>query len=96
MAKRPAATPDRQTPAAFLDDVLPLAVPTAVEVHARAAILEVADPAQLLELAADPLLQPFLLCRLAPNVALVDPGGAPGLAEALKRRGHTPKISKAP
>lgn len=75
---------------------MPVAEPTTAEVHYHAAVLEVTDPAQLLELAADPLLQPFLLCRLAPGIALVDPGGVEGLAEALKRRGHTPKIVKSP
>jgi hypothetical protein len=54
----------------------------------------VSDPAQLLELAADTGLQPFLLCRLGPTVALVDPGQADHLADVLRRRGHTPKILK--
>jgi hypothetical protein len=55
-------------------------------------VLEVGDPAQLLELAADPMLRPYLLCRLAPQCALVDPGRATELAETLRRRGHTPKV----
>ncbi len=62
--------------------------------HVDAAVLEVGDPAQLLELAADQGLRPYLLCRLAPNVALVDPGRADDLAEMLLRRGHTPKVLK--
>ncbi|MBV8318612.1 MAG: hypothetical protein JOZ53_27045, partial [Planctomycetaceae bacterium] len=65
------------------------------EVHDHAAVLEVGDPAQLLELASDTALRPFLLCRLAPNAALVDPGRADDLAEMLRRRGHTPKILKS-
>jgi hypothetical protein len=79
----------------LLDELLPLAEPAAPEVHVHAAVLEVGDPAQLLELAADTALRPFLLCRLAPDVALVDPGRADELAEALRRRGYTPKILKS-
>jgi hypothetical protein len=75
-----------------LDELLPLAEPGQVELHLRAAVLEVSDPAQLLELAADSALRPFLLCRLAPMVALVDAGQAKGLVEALRKRGHTPKV----
>jgi hypothetical protein len=78
-----------------LDELLPMAEPSALEVHVHAAVLEVGDPAQLLELAADTALRPFLLCRLAPDVALVDPGRAEELAEVLRRRGYTPKILKS-
>lgn len=77
-----------------IDEFLPLAEPSMPEVHLAAAVLEVADPAQLLELAADTALRPYLLCRLAPNVALIDPGRAYELAEVLLRRGYTPKILK--
>jgi hypothetical protein len=78
-----------------LDEVLPLVEPAGHELHRDAAVLEVGDPAQLLELAADTAVRPFLLCRLAPDVALVDPGRAADLAEVLRRRGHTPKILKS-
>lgn len=78
----------------LLDELLPLAEPAANEVHHDAAVLEVSDPAQLLELAVDTALRSFLICRLAPNLALVDPGRAHDLADALRRRGHTPKILK--
>lgn len=78
----------------LLEEWLPLARPSAVEVHLGAAILEVDEPAQLLELVADSSLRPYLLCRLAPTVALVDPQQAEDLAQALLKRGHTPKISK--
>jgi hypothetical protein len=82
----------QQTAAALLDEVLPLARPGQDEIHYHAAVLEVSDPAQLLELAADPVFQPFLLCRFADNIALIDPGRAVVLAETLRRRGHTPKL----
>jgi hypothetical protein len=78
-----------------LDELLPLAEPSAREVHFHAAVLQIGDVAQLLELAADTAVRPFLLCRLAPDVALVDPGRAEELAEVLLRRGYTPKILKS-
>ena len=62
--------------------------------HVDAAVLEVGDPSQLLELAADPGLRPYLLCRLAPNWRWSTPACADDLAEMLRRRGHTPKILK--
>jgi hypothetical protein len=78
----------------LLDDLLPRAEPSENELHIGVAVLEVDDPAQLLELAADTGLRPFLLCRLSPTVALVDPGRADDLADMLRRRGQTPKILK--
>jgi hypothetical protein len=84
-----------KTAAELLDDLLPYAEPAHNEVHHHAALLEVSSAAQLLELAADTALRPFLLCRLAPTVALVDAGRAGELAELLRRRGHTPKILKS-
>ena len=81
--------------AKLLDDLLPLAEPSEKELHVGVAVLEVGDPAQLLELAADTGLRPFLLCRLSPTVALVDPGRADDLADMLLRRGQTPKILKS-
>jgi hypothetical protein len=78
----------------ILDGMLPTAIPPANEAHLGVAILEASDPAQLLELVADAMIRPLLLCRLSPNVALVDPYRASELAEVLLRRGHTPKIVK--
>jgi hypothetical protein len=93
--REPSQADGERGAAALLDELLPLAEPTENELHEGAAVLEVSDPAQLLELAADTALRPYLLCRLAPRVALVDPGRANDLAEALRRRGHTPKILKS-
>jgi hypothetical protein len=76
----------------ILDELLPPATPTHGELHLNATVLEVADAADLLELAADPALRQSLLCRLGPTVALVDPGQAVRLVEVLRKRGHTPKI----
>jgi hypothetical protein len=87
------ATPGAPFSAAeLLDQVLPLAEPATCELHRHAAVLEVSDPAQLVELVMDTALRSFLLCRLAPTVALVDPGAANALTEVLRRRGHTPKV----
>jgi len=83
--KKPDAAP------AGLDQVLPRAEPGGVEVHRGAALLETAEPAQLAGLAADPALGRYLLCRLSDTVALVDPGEADRLVEALRKAGHTPK-----
>jgi hypothetical protein len=104
MARRKAASPPASPPegakpspstADPLEEFLPYAAVAGPEVHRHAAVLEVGDPAQLLELAADTALRPFLLCRLATTVALVDPGRADELAEVLRRRGYTPKILKS-
>jgi hypothetical protein len=101
MARRKASHPAAFTPkegetsaSELLDEILPLAEPMANEVHYHAAVLEVSDPVQLLELVADTGLRPFLLCRLAPTVALVDPGCGDELVEMLHRSGHTPKVLK--
>jgi hypothetical protein len=93
MPRKPASTASAARSAAeLLDEVLPLAEPAALEVHRRAAVLEVSDPTQLVELAAEPALRPYLLCRLAANVVLVDPGRAALLVEVLRGRGYTPKF----
>ncbi len=90
MARKPLSP--GESAAKLLDELLPLPAPGQIEVHLHAAVLEVSDPAQLLELAADVGLRPFLLCRLAPTVVLVDAGQAGPLVEALRKRGHTPKV----
>jgi hypothetical protein len=91
----PSAPKAQKTSASeLLDELLPLVEPTGNEAHYRAAVLEVSDPAQLVELVADTSLRPFLICRLAPTIALVDPGGGDELAEMLRRRGYTPKLVK--
>jgi len=102
MGRRKAVHSDTSVPekteksaAELLDELLPLGTSTANEIHLHAAVLEVGEPAQLLELVADTALRPFLLCRLASTVALVDPGRAGELGEMLLRRGHTPKILKS-
>jgi hypothetical protein len=62
--------------------------------HEHATVLEAAEPAQLLELAANPRVRRYLLARLSDTVALVDPGHADALAKALLAEGHTPKMVK--
>jgi hypothetical protein len=92
MVGRSAASPESVED--FLDRMLPMIQPAATEVHLDAAVLQVGEPTQLLELVSDPAIAPFLLCRLAPNLALVEPGRAGELTDVLRRRGHTPKVLK--
>jgi len=75
-----------------LDSLLPLLQPAGRELHLNAAIVEVSEPAQLVELAADPSIRRFLLARLSGTVALVDPGHAGEIEAALLAAGHTPKV----
>ena len=76
----------------ILDSLLPLLQPEGPELHLNAAIVEVAEPAQLAELAADPRIRRYLLARLSDTVVLVDPGHARDLERALLDAGHTPKV----
>lgn len=75
-----------------LDTLLPLLQPQQPELHLNAAVVEVAEPSQLAELAADPRIRRFLLARLSDTAALVDPGRAGDLEAALLEAGHTPKV----
>ena len=77
-----------------LDAVLPRIVPETNELHLNAAILETSDAPQLMELASDGKVRRFLLGRLSDTVALVDPGQAEALEQALIAGGHTPKIEE--
>ncbi len=79
---------------AILDKLLPLLHPHRPEVHEHATVLEAADSAHLLELAANPKIRRYLLARLSDTVALVDPGHAEVLAKVLLSEGHTPKMVK--
>jgi hypothetical protein len=76
----------------ILDSLLPLLKTDGPELHLNAAVLEVADPAQLAELAADPRIGRYLLARLSDTIALVDPGHAREMESALLDAGHTPKV----
>ena len=76
-----------------LDSLLPRFEPRRGEVHVNASLLEVSEPAQLAELAADGKIRRFLLGRVSDTVALVDPGCAKQVEEALLAAGHTPKIT---
>ena len=76
-----------------LDSLLPRLKPRQNEIHLNATVLEVAEPSQLAELAADGKIRRFLLGRLSDTAALVDPGSGKLLEEALLAGGHTPKIT---
>ena len=75
-----------------LDDLLPLLVPVRGELHEAIAVLEVAEPSQLVELASRPAIRRLLLARLSDTVALIDPGMEHALIKALRTDGHTPKV----
>jgi hypothetical protein len=77
-----------------LDDLLPLLRTARAELHRHVSILEVSNPALLLELAVNPRVRRFLLGRLSDTAALIDPDWAGALIEALRKEGHLPKISK--
>ena len=76
-----------------LDSLLPRLQPQRAELHVNASLLEVSESAQLAELAADGKIRRFLLGRLSDTVALVDPGCANQVEQALLAGGHTPKIT---
>ena len=76
-----------------LDSLLPRLEPPRNELHLNATVLEVSEPAQLAELAADGKIRRFLLGRLSDTAALVDPGCAKQVEEALLAGGHTPQIT---
>lgn len=75
-----------------LNDLLPLLAPRRAEVHGHAALLEVNELAQLVELAANPRIRRFLLARLSDTTALIDPDYVDALTKALLAEGHTPKV----
>ena len=76
----------------ILDSLLPLLQTGGPELHLNAAVLEVAEPALLAELAADRRIRRYLLARLSDTVVLVDPGHARDIERALLDAGHTPKV----
>jgi hypothetical protein len=75
-----------------LDQWLPLLEADGVVVDA--CLVEVADAAQLVELARNPRIGRYLLGRLSDTAALVDPGHEDDLLKALRTAGHTPKTAQ--
>jgi hypothetical protein len=81
-----------EAPTELLNKLLPLLPqPRQAELHHHAAVLEVSDVAQLVELAANAKIRRHLLARLSDTVALIDPGPVNDLAKSLLAEGHTPK-----
>ncbi len=77
-----------------LDRILPPLEPDQPAVLAHAALLEVQDLAQLVEISRDPKIGRHLLARLSDTVALIDPGAEEELVKALRAAGHTPRTAK--
>ena len=75
-----------------LDELLPLIEPAGRELHLNATVLEVAEMSQLAELASQPKIRRYLLCRLSDTAALVEPGCTEELEETLTALKHTPKL----
>ena len=87
-ATAPQATP-QATPQAGAGTLERTSPPSA---HVGLTLLEVADPADLRALEADPRIRPFLVRILSERHAAVLPGSHAALLEALKKAGHTPKV----
>jgi hypothetical protein len=77
-----------------LDPFLPLLEPEGPAVIPVAAVLEIQDRAQLLELCRESRVGRHLLARLSDTVALVDLGAEELLLKALRAAGHTPRTAK--
>ena len=91
--KPKAARPPVKRPAAHpLDELLPMIRAEGRELHLNATVVEVAEMSQLAELASQPKIRRYLLCRLSDTAALVEPGCTPQFEEALKQMKHTPKL----
>ena len=87
-APAPQGTP-QGTPQAGATPLERISPPSA---HVGLTLLEVADPADLRALEADPRIRPFLVRILSERHAAVLPGSHTALLEALKKAGHTPKV----
>ncbi len=81
-------------PSQILDDLLPILPLPRPELHEYAAVLEVSDAAQLVELASNPKIRRYLLARLSDTAALIDPGHTDVLVRVLLAEGHTPKMEE--
>ena len=88
-AARPA---DKRAAAHPLDSLLPMIQADGRELHLDATVVEVAEMSQLAELASQPKIRRYLLCRLSDTAALVEPGCSDQFEDALKQLKHTPKV----
>lgn len=71
----------------------PTFIPERLTVHAGLTLLEVQDPADLDALLSDPRLGAHVAERLAPTFALLRPGTDAAALDALRRAGHTPRVT---
>ena len=91
-AKAGAATAPQATPKATPKAGATPERTSSPSAHVGLTLLEVADPADLRALEADPRIRPFLVRILSERHAAVLPGSHAALLEALKKAGHTPKV----
>ncbi|MBW6456162.1 MAG: hypothetical protein K0A98_09780 [Trueperaceae bacterium] len=94
-AARAAGATAAATAVAAGASVPPLA-PGEVAVHEGLALIEVADPADLAALLADPRLGEFVLARIGERAAVALPQVAPRLLLAMAKAGHIATIEGEP
>lgn len=70
--------------------------PGTVAVHEGLAVIEVADPADLAALLADPRLADLVLARIGERAAVALPQVAPRLLLAMAKAGHIPTVEGEP
>ena len=75
---------------------IPPIEPGSVAVHEGLALIEVADPADLAALVADPRLAALVLARIGERAAVALPQAAVRLLLALAKAGHTPTVEGEP
>lgn len=91
--RKPKQDPGDPLPEAAQADALePFPEAGEVVLHEGLTLVEVADPADLTSLQADPRLQGFILTRLSPTEAVVLPQHSQNFLKALLKAGHTPKV----
>lgn len=76
--------------------VLPPLAPGEVALHEGLALLEVAEPADLAALLADPRFADLVLARVGERAAVVLPHLAPRLLRALAKAGHVATVEGEP
>jgi hypothetical protein len=65
-----------------------------VVLHQGLTLIEVADPADLSSLMVDSRIKPYIVAKLSETQLVVLPQHTKMLIEALRKAGHTPKVSQ--
>jgi hypothetical protein len=91
-----AATVTPPSTAAAAGATVPPLEPGAVEVHEGLTLIEVADPADLAALLADPRLGELVLARIGERAAVALPQVTTVLLLAMAKAGHIPTVDGEP